>query len=137
MTNYFCAWLRNKMCDLAFSVTAWTPPATLYCGLATSITDAGAITGEPATANNYARVTVNNNTMLFPGATTGNKYVNLNVVFNQANNSWGTPTVVFLSDATSGNTNTWLWGTISNSRAIGSGDTVYFAPLADIQISIQ
>ena len=134
-TFYWCAWLRNKAMDYAFSAAAWTPAATLYVGLATSIADDGTITGEPS-SNNYGRVAITNNVQNFPAATLGAKFVNVNVVFNQATGSWGTPTVAFISDQATGNSNTWLWGTISNSRAIGNGDIVYFAPGADINIAL-
>lgn len=134
-TYYWCAWLRNKAMDHAFSVVAWTPPATLYVGLATSVADTGEVTGEPS-GQNYARVAFTNNVQNFPAASLGAKFVNINIIFPPATGSWGTPTVAFISDQATGNTNTLLWGTISNSRAIGAGDTVYFAPLADINIAL-
>lgn len=134
-TYYWTAWTRNKVMDHAFSSTAWTPPATFYVGLATAVDDNGGITGEPS-GSNYGRVAFTNNVANLPAAASGAKFVNINIVFNAATGSWGTPTVAFLSDQATGNTNTVLWGTISNSRAIGAGDTVYFAPLADINIAL-
>ncbi len=134
-TYYWTAWLRNKAMDYAFSAAAWTPPATLWVGLAESVADNGEITGEPS-GSNYGRVSFTNNVENLPAASSGAKFVNINIVFNAATGSWGTPTVAFLSDSETGNTNTLLWGTISNSRAIGSGDTVYFAPGADINIAL-
>jgi hypothetical protein len=133
MVSYWCAWLRNELMDAAFSNAAFPSTGTLYIGLATA--DGGGITGEPA-GSNYGRVAVVNNAALWPASSGGAKNCNLNVVFNAATGSWGTPTVYFISDAATGNTNTWLYGPITNSRAIGSGDIVYFAINADINISL-
>jgi hypothetical protein len=138
----WCNYLLNKVIDLVFSNTAFVPPATLYLGLAQSVTNGGLITGEPTAVQNYARVALTQNVLNFPLAGTainGSKTApnTGNFTFNQANVAWGNVNVFFFSDvATIGNnTNTWAWGQLTVNKNIGIGDTPYFSS-NDITLNI-
>jgi hypothetical protein len=120
----------SKVIDEVFGNVAFAPPANLYLGLATGpITAGGAITGEPAAASNYQRITLAQDQVNFPNATVaGSKMcpTSGNWTFNQANVAWGYVNVFFFSDQYTTNTNTWAWGNLNVNKNVGVGDTPYF-----------
>lgn len=130
LTNY----AEQKLLDLIFGGTAYTPPATLYFGLHVggSAPDMEAGTGivEPS-GNAYARVAVTNNVTNFPASTQNAsneaEKANTNVItFPQATGNWGTATHFFIADASTAG-NYIAIGALSASKAISANDTASFA----------
>jgi hypothetical protein len=119
-------YLEKKIADHIFGAVTFTPPATLYFALYTSApSDSGG--GTQASGTGYARVAVTNNTTSFPGcnATTGVTLNGVVVQFPTAGASWGTVTHWGIFDAdTAGNL--LVWGALTTSRAIVTGDTPRF-----------
>jgi hypothetical protein len=118
-----CTYLANKVLDYVFGKQAFTPPDTLYAGLCTGVTDAGVITGEPSSGG-YARVAIDNNdvTTIWSAAASKQKSNGSGaIVFPAVTATWGTLTVFFISDAASGNTNTWCYGSLVSSITPGIG----------------
>lgn len=100
----FSTYAANKDLDLWFGKQAYTVPSTIYFGLCTGVTDAGVITGEPV-GNGYARVAIDNDDVATVWAAAANKQkINNNaaIQFPATTGAWGTLTVGFLSDASSG-----------------------------------
>lgn len=96
-TNY----LDNKMLDHVWGKTTYTAATTVYFGLSTSAANKSGTVAEPS-GNNYARVSMTNNTTNFPNASSGNKATGAAVTFGAPSGSWGTIKSVFIADASSG-----------------------------------
>ncbi|NMC61668.1 MAG: hypothetical protein GYA55_00725 [SAR324 cluster bacterium] len=120
-TNY----LENKILDHILGNSAYSAPSKVYVGLATGVSEAGVVTGEPSSGS-YARVEVTNNATNFPNAVDGSKSNGTAITFPEATGSWGTLTHVFISDASSGG-NVLLYSELTVSKAVDTGDTVSFA----------
>lgn len=117
----------NSFLDHFFGKSTYTPPANIFVGLSSSQpTDAGGNVTEPS-GDGYARVqTAPADWNLASGRLSSN----LNVIeFSPATAPWlaGANLGYFpLFDAASGGT--FLgWGTLSEPKPIGSGDTARFA----------
>jgi len=99
-------------------------PAQYELGLSTvsSISDSG-VGGEPS-GSGYARVSIDNDLVTFPGATTvGGVTTSVNGVtfsFAPATGSWGTVRSWFLYDPT--NVRNVIHGTLSTPKSVVSGD---------------
>ena len=132
----WCTFLLNKILNHVWGDTAYDAPSTIYLGLAQSVAANGNVTGEPS-GSNYGRVSITQNSTIFPAAVGGSKNApnGTNWTFNQATGSWGTVNVFFFSDSATGNTNTLAWGQLTVNKSIGSGDTPYFAA-NDITLNI-
>lgn len=131
MTGSFSDYLEKKLLDHVLGGVAYTPPATVYVGLATeAITDAttGTTVAEP-TGGAYARVAVTNNATNWPAAsgTTATKKNGTEIAFPEATAGWGTVTYFFIADAATGG-NILMWGSLSASKTIDSGDLPRFNP---------
>lgn len=128
MAGSFADYLEQKVLDLVFGLTAFSPAATFYVGLSTTtITEAGGNITEPV-GNNYSRVSVTNNKTNFSNAAgTPTEVTNsVDFTFPQASGSWGTITDFFISDAaTLGNI--YVYGVLTVSKVITTGDTARFA----------
>lgn len=131
----FTDYLEGKLLDHVFGASSYSAPATLYIGLATDVYENGGVSGEPS-GSNYARVSHTNNAANWPTAGgTGTKQNGAAFTFNEATGSWGTVDMFFISDASSGNTNTLAYGTLSSAKTIDSGDTPKFNA-SDITITL-
>ncbi len=128
----YCDYLENKILDHIFGGGDFARPATLYVGLCSSITDAGAITGEPS-GSGYARVAVTNNATNWPAASGGAKSNGTAITFPKATGSWGTLSAAFISDAASGG-NILLWASLGGSIVPDTDDVVTIAA-GDFDIS--
>lgn len=118
-------YLENKLLDLVFGGTTFTPPATLYIALYTSDpTDAD--TGTEVSGGSYARVAVTNNATNWPAASGGQKSNANAITFAQATASWGTVTHVGIRDALTGG-NLLYSGPLVTPRTVNNGDTFSFA----------
>lgn len=122
----FCNYLEGKILDYVFGYTAFNTNITLYFGLATAVAEDGTITGEPSSGN-YSRPSDGNDKDLWTDASGAGAISNeVAITFPTANASWGTLDTFFISDASSGNTNTWAYGDLTEAKTIGSGDTPKF-----------
>lgn len=118
-----CTYLANKILDYCFGKQAFTPPNTLYVGLCTGVALDGTITGEPSGSGYTRKSIVNNDVTTIWSAAASKQKTNGSgaITFPAATGSWGTLTVVFISDAASGNTNTWCYGNLASSIAPVAG----------------
>lgn len=129
----FSDFLENELLDHVFGNAAYSAPATLYMALFTAApTDAGG--GTEASGGGYDRADVTNNATNFPAATGGLKENGASISFATASGSWGTVTHWALFDANSGG-NMLVWGALSASKTIDSGDTPSFA-VGDLDITL-
>lgn len=131
MAGSFSDYLELELLDHVLGGADYTRPATVYVALFTDSNtatqrDAGTVT--EVAGNNYARVSVTNNSTNFPAAsgTTATKSNGTAITFPQASGSWGTVTAFGIYDASSSG-NLLMWGDLTTSKAIGSGDTPSFA----------
>jgi len=86
--NAASAWstyLQNKILDLIFGATSWTPPATTYFALMTVMPIAAGTGGTEASGGAYARVSFASGTSNWP-ASSGQNIQNAAVI------NWGTAT---------------------------------------------
>jgi hypothetical protein len=117
--------LEARLLNHIFGGSTSAVPSSLSFGLATNVTEAGVITGEPV-GNGYARVVVTNNATNFPTTTLdGTVSVKRNgtsIAFPQATASWGTLTHWFVMDGV----NTLAYGALGEAKAIGANDTASF-----------
>lgn len=118
MTDY----LENALCNHVFRNTAMTSPTTVYVALHTADpTDAGTTGEVSTTSTGYARTAVTF------GAPSNGVITNSGAVtFPTATGSWGTITHFSIKDAsTSGNT--LVYGALTASKTVASGDSIQFA----------
>ncbi len=121
----FTDYLENKMLGHLFG-TAYTAPTTVYMALSTTTpTDAGGNVTEPS-GNSYARVAIGNNSTNWNAASGGTVTNKTAITFPEATGSWGTVTHFVLYDAATAG-NALIWGALTASKAIGTGDTASFA----------
>lgn len=125
----FSDYLEKKLLDHVLGAAAYTPPTTLYVGLATAaITDAttGTNVTEPS-GGAYARVAVTNNATNFPAAsgTTATKKNGTAISFPEATAAWGTVTYFFIADAATAG-NILMSAALTASKTIDAGDLPRF-----------
>lgn len=124
-------YLENELLDHVLnngrSIT-YTPPTTLYIALFTSVGGLENNTEGSQTeisGGSYARVALNGSTNYFTVAASGATSNYAEIAFTTATADWGTITHVAIMDAaTSGNV--LLWGALSVSKEIKSGDQFKF-----------
>lgn len=117
----FSDYLENKLLDHVFKNTAYTQPTNLYVALFTSApSDAGG--GTEVSGGAYARVNCN----AWDAAASGALDNTSAITFAQATAAWGTVTHFAVIDATSAG-NYIVWGTLTASKSIATGDTAQFA----------
>ncbi len=122
----FTDYLENKILDHVLGNSTYTPPSTVYIGLAQSVSEDGTITGEPS-GYGYQRVAVANNPTNFPAASNGSKTNGTTITFPEATGDWGTIYYAFVADAATGG-NVLLYMQLDNPKSVGAGDTVRFTP---------
>lgn len=101
MAGFFTDYSNNKVLDLFFGATSFTPPVTLYVGLAQNTANKGGLTTEP-TGGGYTRVVLPNSSANFPAASSGTKSNAAVITFPAPTANWGTLQSLFLADAPSG-----------------------------------
>jgi hypothetical protein len=121
----FSDFLELELLDHVFGNAAYTAPATLYVSLFTATpSDTGG--GTEATGGSYARVAVTNNATNWPAAAAGAKANGTAITFPTASASWGVVTQFGIHDASTAG-NLLVWGDLTASKTIDSGDTASFA----------
>jgi len=130
-----CDNLANKLLDHVFKTTSYTVESNLYIALYTSSPTDSGTSGTEVSGGSYARKVHNTWDTASNGATENTGAI----TFATATASWGTIThwlmLNHLSNAAS-SSNTLLWGTLDDSKAIGVDDVAVFADGAlDITIT--
>lgn len=131
----FSDYAEKMVLDHLFGGQTFTAPSNYYLALFTATpNDSGG--GTEVSGGSYARATVDNDTSMFAGATsgTGKTTNNEEITFPEATGSWGTVTHWALFDAVSGG-NMILYGALDNSKTITSGDTPKVA-VGTLEISL-
>lgn len=130
VTGAISNYLAHKMLDHMLKTTSYTPASAKYFGVSTANPgDSGSGLAEPS-GNNYARSQCDTWEAAAGGATTNTD----SIEFATASGSWGTITHVAMFDAsTSGNL--LLYGSITPSQAVASGDEVVF-DVGDFDVSL-
>lgn len=118
----------NRILNFEFGNTGYSVPGTLYWGLSTTaINNNGSGYTEPSATYAYARVPVTNISGNFTSAVDGVKTNIATVTFPESTGSWGTIGWVFVVDAlTLGTGNVLYFETLTPSRTVLTGTTVYF-----------
>jgi len=121
----FSDYLENEVLDHIFGGADFPRPATVYVALSTANPgEDGSGIAEPS-GGAYARVAVTNNGTNFPAAAGGSKSNGTDITFPEATASWGTITYFAIFDASSGG-NMLLYGALSSSKQVDTGDTLKF-----------
>lgn len=117
----------HELLDKEFGAVDYTPAATHYIALSTTLpTNTGTNVTEPS-GNAYARVAVTNNATNWPAASGRNKSNGTVIQFPTASGSWGTITHFAIYTASSGGTFVG-WGALTSSQAVTTGGTPDFQP---------
>ena len=101
MAGFFTDYSNNKVLDLFFGAVPFTPPTTLYVGLAQNTANKRGLTTEPS-GGGYFRVAVSNSRTNFPAANFGAKSNTALIAFPVPTADWGTVQSLFLADSPSG-----------------------------------
>ena len=121
MAGSFSDYLENELLDHVLKTTAYTVPTNLYVALYTAApTDAGG--GTEVSGGSYARK-LHNAYDASSGGATENTGV---ITFATATASWGTVLAFAIFDEITGG-NMLMWGDLTASKAVDSGDTAEFA----------
>lgn len=128
MADGLMIFLKKKMLDAVFGITAYSPPATVYVAALTTMPSdgSGASLVEVTAANNYSRVSVTNNGTNFTnasGAANAAKTTGAAVTFPQASGAWGTVVGVAIYDQSTGG-NLLAAAELTVNQSIVSGDTL-------------
>jgi hypothetical protein len=119
-TNYE----RNRISDARYGGAAYSPPATLYCGLFSAAPTVSA-PGTELSGGSYARVAVTNDLTNFPAMVAGVKSNGTAVTFPTASAPQGTATHFGWFDAASAG-HLLDFAPLTTPKVIGSGDTAEF-----------
>ena len=121
MAGSFSDYLENELLDHVLKTAAYTVPTNIYVALYTTApTDAGG--GTEVSGGSYARKLHNTYDAAASGATENTGAI----TFATATASWGTVLAFALFDTITGG-NMLMWGDLTASKAVGSGDTAEFA----------
>ncbi len=128
MAGSISNWLELELLDHVLKVGAYTVPSNIYIALFVGDpTDAGT-GGAEVSGGSYARVVMNSWDAASSRATENTNQIN----YTEATASWGTVTHFAIYDAITGG-NFLAHGDLTSSKAIGTGDNVYFV-VGDIDI---
>jgi len=119
----FSDYLENKILDHIFMKTAFSQPTNIYVALSTADPgEDGSGISEPS-GNGYARVQTSGDD--WNAAANGHIDNANDITFPEATGDWGTITHFALFDAATDG-NMLAYGSLSQSKTIGSGDTAKF-----------
>lgn len=117
----FSDYLELEFLDHVLKVGDYASPTNIYIALYTAApSDAGG--GTEVSASGYARVNHDTYTTASGGASSNSGAIS----FGTAGSAWGTVTHFGLFDDSAAG-NLLMWGTLSSSRTISTGDTCQFA----------
>lgn len=134
LTNYW----ENKVINLFFGGTAYTPAATMYFALSsTDFTEAGTGGTEPSTGS-YARKSITNDKTLWTVCADGGAIDNaIAITFVAATADWLSGTNIgywAIFDALTGG-NCLAYGNMTTAKPVLNGDTATIA-IGDLDITI-
>lgn len=115
---------RNRILDVRYGDGAYSPPATVYCGLF-SAAPTVSTPGTELSGGSYARVAVTNDATNFPDAVAGSKSNGTAITFPTASAPQGTATHFGWFNASSGG-NLLDFAPLTTPKLIGTGDTPEF-----------
>jgi hypothetical protein len=115
-------YLAGKIIEHMLRNQAFTPPTSIHAALATAVTSGDAGTFTEVSGGAYARQAITLAADAGTSATTNSATID----FGTATANWGTATHIFLMDAATVG-NALLWGALTTSRTINSGDGASFA----------
>jgi hypothetical protein len=101
MAGFLTDYSNNKVLDLFFGSSIFTPPPTLYLGLSMTSANKGGSYIEPS-GGGYARVAVANNSTNFPTSSGGTKANAAVITFPAPTADWGAVQSLFITDAPTG-----------------------------------
>ena len=121
MAGSFSNFLELELLDHIAGNGSYTAPNPYVALYTAAPTDSGG--GTEVSGNAYARVDAN---AKFGAAASGSVANDAEIAFPEASGSWGTVVAFGIFDAsTSGNL--LVWGDLTTSKAVGTGDTAKFA----------
>lgn len=133
MAGSFADYLEDEILDHIFGGGDYTRPGTLYAALYTvAPTDSGG--GTEVSGGSYARVAITNNSTNFPASSGGAKSNGTAITFPTATGNWGTVVAFGLFDASSSG-NLLVWGDLTTSKSVTTGDTASFA-IGELDITL-
>lgn len=101
-------------------------PLTIYIALCTATptaSDDGSTIAEPA--SNYARRSADNNRTTWPLASSGSMHNGIEIIFDEATDSWGEIRAVAITDASTGG-NLLGFGQLQPARTVAAGKVLRF-----------
>ena len=101
MAGFFTNYSNNKVLDLFFGAVSFTPPPTLYIGLAQNSANKNGLATEP-TGGGYSRVVLANTSANLPTANAGTKSNAVVISFPAPTADWGNVQSLFIADASTG-----------------------------------
>jgi DNA gyrase inhibitor GyrI len=122
--GFISPYLENKMLDHTFGKTTYTPPATMYYALMTTMPANDGTGGVEVTGGSYARVGLTNNNTNFPNSSANLKANGVAVTFPTPTAGWGTAVGAAYYDAVSGG-NLLAWDTFTIPVTILSGSSPF------------
>lgn len=134
MAGRMSQYLANSLLDHALGGAAYTPAATVYFAIFTTIpsaTDSGAV--EPASGS-YARPSATNNSGLWAAAASRAKTTVAIATFATPTGAWGSAVGVGIYDAVSAGNLLWSWS-LQFPITIQTGNAVSFM-IGDLNVSI-
>lgn len=124
MAGNLTDYAENALLNHILGKTAYTMPTTTYLALFTTApSDSAAGTEVSTSSTGYARQAI---TSVMSAASGGASANASTITFGAATASWGTVMAFGIFDAATGG-NMLLYGTLSASKAIASGDRLEFA----------
>ena len=123
MITYYSA---NRILDRNFGGTAYTPPATMYFGLSTTVIQIDGTGATEPSGGAYARVALTNDKTNWGTASNASLTNSTAVTFPESTASWGTITYVGIWDASTAG-NVWFFDALSPSKVVQSATVVLFA----------
>ncbi len=119
MPGFFTDYANNKILDMVFGATPFTPPPTLFVGLSQIAANRSGAASEPS-GGGYTRVPVSNNLANFPASSSGAKSNTAVIAFPAPSGGWGTVVSLFVADSASGG-NILSMADLTAPRTINAG----------------
>lgn len=133
MAGQYTEYLRNKLNDLAFGSTSWTPPTQMYVALFTVLPSESSSGTEPS-GGNYSRVQIDNDKTTWTTSSSGIVTNAISVQFPRASSTWGYVYGFGLFDSVSSG-NLLAYGTFTTIKSVNGG-TQALLPIGDMIIKI-
>jgi len=130
-------YLEAAALNYIYRGVAWTPAGTLYAAAATAtVADNSTGTAGECAGGGYARVALIKGTAAWNAPGTAGLIDNIStLVFGTATDAnWGTITDIYLVDTSTGTGNVYMFGTLTATKVVGSGD-IFQISAGDLDIT--